>query len=910
MNKYISILIIMLLSIYLVSCTDNILIDDEVPDIIDTPKPNPKEVEISIAGSDVKVTMDPALYLSNHIEYIDTSNKIVLYTPRWHYEKTNRLEDATEYVAIINTKGLYTITEINNLGNQEIPLNGIIISVPNNMEKVFNIGDEINQKSVKIENFSYAIKTNKGVRLALDDINSKDSYRRFIYYNYLYGKNTQTLKTNTSELIIHYDQKLESFKISQKSNEGNNDIPLDGFVISTNGEPNKSLLLNNLLFDENDLIELINFDFINLEETYTHPFNGIGGLRLTDYILVYESPSKSSNQNIYGYEAAVNKDGIVVEKNVLVDIPEGGFVLSGHGINRTFIMNEIKLGSKITYDNHTKKITINNHLINQAMFELNTSYLKSKNEVDEALTNYYDVNDIENSKSELSIIEDSIKILNELSIELNNTYDPGKVILFNQHKNNIMPLFNQVYLNTRVSRKIETRGIWHRPNELNLDEVKSLLDTLENLNFTDIYLETFWNGYVVYKSSIAPYHVMFNESDFGPYNDYLDAFLSEAKLRNIHVHAWVENFFVGTVNQHSNLWEKYSYWRNKDILGNEVVTNKPGGEEEGFLFFDPANNEAREFIINIYKEIVNFDIKGLQLDYIRYPSGNDYVVYSTGYTETAMNEFKILYNYTGNLVMDVQTNKELYNQWNLYRQNKINTFVERIYNEIKPLKNDLMLSIAVGPNAVDAKTNLMQDWETWVTNGYIDAVLPMAYVNDEATLESIIIDLNKITKDLSYSFVGIAPTYYNLPDIYNATYMDRINYNNSHGHAIFASHNIINNENVKSIIINGLYKNKAISITDSIHEILKVFVDDIKHKFTNIYIPNDLSTKTKYNILVNKLNDLSTKTYDSKQDQEILLNSLVTIKLELNEYVDQKAYNNLNNYFNYFINIIEIKTTR
>src|SRR5690554_1558640 len=149
MNKYISILIIMLLSIYLVSCTDNKLIDDEVPDIIDTPKPNPKEVEISIAGSDIKVTMDPALYLSNHIEYIDTSNKIVLYTPRWHYEKTNRLEDATEYVAIINTKGLYTITEINNLGNQEIPLNGIIISVPNNMEKVFNIGDEINQKSVK-----------------------------------------------------------------------------------------------------------------------------------------------------------------------------------------------------------------------------------------------------------------------------------------------------------------------------------------------------------------------------------------------------------------------------------------------------------------------------------------------------------------------------------------------------------------------------------------------------------------------------------------------------------------------------------------------------------------------------------------------------------------------------------------
>ena len=50
--------------------------------------------------------------------------------------------------------------------------------------------------------------------------------------------------------------------------------------------------------------------------------------------------------------------------------------------------------------------------------------------------------------------------------------------------------------------------------------------------------------------------------------------------------------FVGTKDQHSNLWTKYSSWRNKDINGNEVVTGKPGGEEEGFLFFDPANPDA------------------------------------------------------------------------------------------------------------------------------------------------------------------------------------------------------------------------------------------------------------------------------------------------------------------------------
>ena len=70
-------------------------------------------------------------------------------------------------------------------------------------------------------------------------------------------------------------------------------------------------------------------------------------------------------------EAAINEDGIVVEKGVLVTIPKNGYVISGHGKNREFIMNDIELGAQITYDVDSKLLTIKNHLINQNLFLMN-----------------------------------------------------------------------------------------------------------------------------------------------------------------------------------------------------------------------------------------------------------------------------------------------------------------------------------------------------------------------------------------------------------------------------------------------------------------------------------------------------------------------------------------------------------
>ena len=69
------------------------------------------------------ITIDPAIFQTSGVDYIDIHGKNVLYTPQWHYEK--KREKKTLQMKIIY---------IRNKKNQTIPLNGIILSIPTTMD--------------------------------------------------------------------------------------------------------------------------------------------------------------------------------------------------------------------------------------------------------------------------------------------------------------------------------------------------------------------------------------------------------------------------------------------------------------------------------------------------------------------------------------------------------------------------------------------------------------------------------------------------------------------------------------------------------------------------------------------------------------------------------------------------------
>jgi len=654
---------------------------------------------------------------------------------------------------------------------------------------------------------------------------------------------------------------------------------------------------------------LENLELKKLEEVITKPFDHIDGPRLTNELVIYTYPNIKTNQNVFGYEVAVDKYGVVTQKDVLVTISQGGFAISGHGTQKEFIQEHIQLGFKVEYDVLTNQLKITNHKIDSIIFNLNIAINKSLSRMNEVSTKLMDVNDLDNAQRSLEKIQTIYDRLKALSLEIKGTYDNQKVKDFLQLNQDVKPVFDQIFLDTMVSRRIETRGIWHRPNEKSLSDIQHTLDVIASLNFTDVYLETFWNGYVIYKSDLAPYHVIFNNADFGYYDDYLSAFMTEAKKRNIEVHAWVENFFVGVSWKHSNLWELHENWRNVDINDNQIITGKPGGDEAGYLFFDPANPDARKFLLNLYKEMIGRGLNSLQLDYIRYPSGNHSVKYSTGYTGFAINEFKVVNNYEGDLKKEVLTNPELYIKWHRYRQEVINSFVKEVHEKIRVLNPDISLSIAVGPDHQHAKEDLVQDWRLWVENGWIDGVKPMGYVNDMHTLSNIITKSKTITKKLSYNFTAIAPAYYNLPSMYNAYYIESTILSGTQGVAIFAAHNVIGNDEVCQLLLKGPFQNRAISATSPMQEILKVFIEDLMSKFDR-YIVHNLSVESKKKLLQEKLEPLKLNSYKTLLELKELYKNFKELKSELFKYASDIAITRLNEAFDYIMQIIDIRISR
>ncbi|NLG31110.1 MAG: family 10 glycosylhydrolase [Acholeplasmataceae bacterium] len=869
---------------------------------------------IKINGAGLDVIIDPISFNTNGLTLENITGKAVLYTPDWPYLKPNRDEVSVEYVAVKNASGNYIIQSKNSTKDNKIPLNGVILSIPKILTFNYNVGDTISPNGVAIKTYEHAFSSNKGVRIGIDLVNGPSKYNEITYYNRLYGSRTATNKFNTNEIIVTYDNNSNRFKVTGVGKSGNNDIPSAGFVVAANSSPKMHMFNNGVLFNEGDIIELINLEYMKLGDVITRNFTCINGTRFADYLVIYpasSNPTLSSQQNVYGIEVAVNSDGVVIDKDILVQIPEGGFIASGHGTAHTFIEENIHLGSIVTYNATAKTITVSNHLIDQTLYNYQYEANIAQDLVYTARDEMYDVNNLSRALENLATILDGVTTMEGLKTKIYNTQNPVDIGEFLDIKDEIEPLFEQIFFDTLVSRRIESRGTWHRPYETNLTLIQSTLNELKSMNFTDVYLETFWNGYTIYKSELAPYHTIFDGATFGEYEDYMDAFVNEAKKRDINVHAWVENFFVGAHWKASPLWDRYPEWRLIDINGGQFITGKPGGEEEGFIFFDPAHPDARQFIKDIYKEIIDRGVVGLHLDYIRYPSGNQNVSYSTGYTEYAMNEFKQLYNETGDIRKRIKNGDDaLYGKWNQYRLSKIDSFVEELHNEIRAIDSSIVFSMAVGPNAAYAKENLLQDWKKWVENGWIDSVEPMVYVNGVSVVTSTVSAAKTIMAKYAYMMPGIAPTYDGLPAIYNATYTDAINKNGAHGSTIFATHNYRNKPELHAIFQNGTYKNKAVSIQDPMDEVLAMFITDILYKFDNIYIKKGVSTTEKRNALETRLNDLTKKHYYNPIDYYELYEALDHLTLELMMYAEGAAVERFMEDIEYFMEIIDIRISR
>ncbi len=245
-------------------------------------------------------------------------------------------------------------------------------------------------------------------------------------------------------------------------------------------------------------------------------------------------------------------------------------------------------------------------------------------------------------------------------------------------------------------------------------QVEKLVTDAKRANVNTLIVQVRKRGDAYFNKSIEPRASdIQGPIDFDPL-DYLLRLAHSATPR-IEVHAWLNVYFTGESSLVYSLHGKA--WGNKT---NDGVTS-------GFL--DPGVPEVAIYTHRVFIAVVrNYDVDGVHLDYVRYPGA------TWGYSPAAV----ALYN--------IQTGTSrgpdpADSKWQAWRRARVTAFVRDLSHEIKLEKPQLKLSgalICYGGGPADASgwsltaayTSVLQDWRSWLVNGYLDFGVPMNYDSD------------------------------------------------------------------------------------------------------------------------------------------------------------------------------------
>ncbi len=290
------------------------------------------------------------------------------------------------------------------------------------------------------------------------------------------------------------------------------------------------------------------------------------------------------------------------------------------------------------------------------------------------------------------------------------------------------------------------RGIWVRPKETNKEAVEEHVEQMKDAGFNTIFLETVFNGYTIFP---VEYDATYQNPDYEGF-DVLQAYIDACHSRGMQLHCWVESFFIGMQ------WEDgggpiYKKYKNTDWLLTDTNGNNWEDTMYGKMyFFNPARPECREWIVGLYEILCkNYDLDGLQLDYVRYPERSNSVDY--GFDEYTINAFiaERGFDPTGAKVKSYEGQAFIN-----YKQQMVTEFVKLCSDRLRDIKPELIISLSVYPFYDEGKEYFMQSAELWMDKGYGDMVVAMAYY--ENLIESLTTDTIKVANNAANAVVGIS----------------------------------------------------------------------------------------------------------------------------------------------------------
>ena len=306
------------------------------------------------------------------------------------------------------------------------------------------------------------------------------------------------------------------------------------------------------------------------------------------------------------------------------------------------------------------------------------------------------------------------------------------------------------------------RGLWVvRTTLVQPDSVRAMVRRASDAGFNTLLVQVRGRGDSYYSGGIEPRaELLRTHHDLDP----LALTLEEAHRRGLEVHAWINVHLVSNASVLSSDPDHMVHAR-PDLLAVPrelaVVLNAVDPMEREYLerlrrhasenpdlveglYSSPSDPEVKERLYAVAMDLVDrYDIDGIHLDYVRYPS-SDY-----DYSRGALARFRA---WVGERLpsdqraaLDVAVpdrplayTDALPGPWAEFRRSQITDLVERVYVGAKRRRPEVTVSAAVFPDPASSFAQRHQDWGAWIRDGIVDVVAPMAYTADDARYEELI----------------------------------------------------------------------------------------------------------------------------------------------------------------------------
>ena len=476
-----------------------------------------------------------------------------------------------------------------------------------------------------------------------------------------------------------------------------------------------------------------------------------GGRGANQLVIYTYKNGLRTGTNEFGAEAIV-VDGTVVQISGADSIiPKDGLVISGHGRAKTWMNENLTVGTKIYVD--YKTMTLYAYLTNDSFIYATQEKIK---EIDQMMR-YYKDNDIYYDDS---VAHDYItKALDNLKRANRHPDDTQKYSSMAINSANKAMQYALPYY------KNEFKGVWLRPTEKSRGEIEKTLNKVKKYGIETVFLETYYQGKTIFPSeTFAKYGVQPQRPEFIGF-DPLQIWVEEAHKRGLKIYIWFETYYAGPENPMKNpmnVISVYPKWANITKMKYNSPTPVASLSEHNGYFLDPANPEVQTYLLTLLEEIITrYKPDGINLDYIRYPQSISakfpgYELSNWGYTEYARNEFKSAMNIDP---VDIKYGTPQWDAWAKYRQNKVTSFVFKAKKLTS--KYNIPLTAVIFPDRLNSMEVKMQDWKTWSDNNYIDAFTPLILTCDKDTAVYLISDIRQNSKPSTKIYPGLFVAFMN-----------------------------------------------------------------------------------------------------------------------------------------------------